>query len=87
MYKDERNEWRRDASACFRVRVLNGFRARGEGGRGFEVEYVKVDGSGGSERYAERLLKALEARMEALVGDKGVRCWTREDIWDLAYLL
>ena len=87
MYKNERNEWRRDASACFRVTLLSGRRARCEDGRGFEVEYLQVDGSGRSERYAERLLRALETKMGVLAREKGLREWTREAIWDMAYLL
>lgn len=90
MWKDE-GEWRRDASACFRVRLFGGGgggrRRAGKRGKGWDVQYVRVDGSGRSDRYAERLVKALEARMAQLVGEKGVTEWTREDIWDLAYLL
>ncbi|KAL1305268.1 hypothetical protein AAFC00_002179 [Neodothiora populina] len=86
MYKDERNGWRRDASACFRVRFLSPGDSR-RVNRDYEVQYLRIDPSGRSERYAERLVKALETRMEQLAGNKGVRAWTREDIWDLAYLL
>lgn len=86
MYKDSANDWRRDASACFRVRFLShGDRRRL--GKDWEVQYLKIDQSGVSDRYAERLVKALEMRMEQIAGEKGVREWTREDIWDLAYLL
>ncbi|KAF1343599.1 hypothetical protein BDV97DRAFT_83680 [Delphinella strobiligena] len=88
MYKDTSNTWRRDASAAFRIRFLNDGQKRRCEGKSWEVVYLRIDGSGGSDRYAERMFKALEMRMEAMPVKEGqAREWTRQDIWDLAYLL
>lgn len=88
MYKDASNTWRRDASAAFRIHLLNDGQKRRNEGKSWEVVYLRIDRTGASDRYAERMFKALEMRMEAMAVKEGQpREWTRQDIWDLAYLL
>lgn len=81
VYKDAHNEWRRDASACFRLRYSK------RRDKGYEIEYIRVDPSGRSDKYAERLLEVLEMRMDKMVATMGVKQWNRQSIWDMAYLL
>ncbi|KAH0167122.1 hypothetical protein KCU86_g17949, partial [Aureobasidium melanogenum] len=81
VYKDAYNEWHRDASACFRLRYS------AKSNIGYEIEYIRVDASGRSDKYAERLCEALEMRMDKLVKDMGIKQWNRQSIWDMAYLL
>ena len=81
VYKDAYNEWHRDASACFRLRYSS------KRDSGYEIEYIRVDKSGRSDKYAERLGEALEMRMNKLVKDMGIKQWNRQSIWDMAYLL
>lgn len=81
VYKDTHNEWHRDASACFRLKYSK------RKTQGYEIEYIRVDPSGRSDKYAERLLEALEMRMEKLVGTMATKEWNRQSIWDMAYLL
>ena len=81
VYKDAYNEWHRDASACFRLKYSK------RRDSGYEIEYIRVDTSGRSDKYAERLREALEMRMDKLVKDLGIKQWNRQSIWDMAYLL
>jgi hypothetical protein len=81
VYKDTHNEWHRDASACFRLKYSK------RGNKGYEIEYIRVDPSGRSDKYAERLVEALEMRMDKLVKHVGIKQWNRQSIWDMAYLL
>jgi hypothetical protein len=81
VYKDAYNEWHRDASACFRLRYS------AKRNSGYEIEYIRVDTDGRSDKYAERLGEALEMRMDKLVKDMSIKQWNRQSIWDLAYLL
>ncbi|KAI5271171.1 hypothetical protein E4T47_05542 [Aureobasidium subglaciale] len=81
VYKDAYNEWHRDGSAMFRIKYSKKRQS------GYEIQYVCVDTSGRSDRYAERLREALEMRMDKLVKDLGIKQWNRQSIWDMAYLL